>query len=338
MSVQPLELLGRGWLDPGLQGVIATWPDRPYIDEESIEKAVVDGRLSLFDLERGIYLFFTDASSYMARFGVPTGEGPVVVSRVVLFGSYHAHVEAYRGTVLGKTTVGDRFGVWADALGRAEWTHEVAGVIRKARWLVDGAQVDVSFTPSGECKLVSLTLPYAPEAEAMRAEERQRQLALPGPDWILAELGAPVSSESVRAAFTAVDYADKLSEASSYGEIDFSRTDGFDFYAAPAECLVQERAKESAPGTLCLSGARYRCDLDFKSVQWQGPLLFGITFDDGPDTAVAKVGRTPDRESMDEMQGHHRWHFDAFDLHILYSLAEDRVCRMTLLGRMKDTD
>lgn len=338
MSVLPLELLGRGWLDPGLQGLIATWPDRPFIDEESIEKAVVDGRLSLFDLEQGIYLFFTDAPSYMARFGVAKGEGPIVISRVVLFGSYHAHVAAYRGTTPGNVAMDARFDVWADALGRPEWIHDVAGVIRKARWLVDGAQADVSFTPSGECKLVSLTLPYAPEAQAMRAEARQRQLTLPGPDRILAALGTPISSDPVRAAFSAVDYAGKLPEASSYGEMDFSRTDGFELYAAPAECLFQERAKEASPGTLCLSGARYRCDLDFKSVQWEGPLLFGITFDDGPDTVVAKVGRAPDRQNMDEMQGHHRWRFGAFDLHILYSLAEDRVCRLTLLGRTKDAD
>ncbi|QPF71793.1 hypothetical protein G8A07_01830 [Roseateles sp. DAIF2] len=334
--MSPLDLLGRGWSDLAVQRTIAAWPDRPFIDEESIDKAVVDGRLSLFELEQGIYLFFTDAPSYMARFGVARSEGPIVISRVVLFGKYHADVDAYEGSVLGDLTTGAGFDVWADTLGRAEWTHEVAGVIRKARWLVDGRLVDVSFNSSGECRLVSLMLPYAPEAEAMRAEARQRQLALPGPDRILAALGTPASSEPVKAAFASVDYAQRLPEASSYGEIDFSTTDGFELYVAPAEALIHERANEALPGTLCLSGARYRCDLDFKSLQWQGPLLFGITFDDGPDTVVAKVGRPPDRQHMDEMQGHHRWHFGAYDLHVLYSLAEDHVCRLTLLGRVKD--
>jgi hypothetical protein len=334
--MSPVDHLGRGWSDPAVQRVIADWPDRPYIDGESIQKAVVDGRLSLFNLERGMFLFFTDAVSYMARFGLAKSEGPIMVSRVVFFGAYHADVDAYEGAVVGDLTMRARLDAWIDALGHAEWTHEVAGVIRKARWLVDGAQADVSFTPSGECKLVSLTLQYTPEADAMRAEARQRQLALPGPDRILAALGTPISSDPVRAAFSAVDYAGKLPEACSYGGIDFSRTDGFELYAAPAEDLLPERTNEVNPGTLCLSGARYRCDLDFKSVQWQGPLLFGITFDDGPDTVVAKVGRAPDQQSMDEMQGHSRWRFGAFDLHILYSLAEDRVCRLTLLGRTKD--
>lgn len=336
MIVSPLELLGRGWADPGLQGLIAAWPDRPYIDEESIDKAVVDGRLSLFELERGIYLFFTDAASYMARFGLAKSEGPIAISRVVLFGKYHDEVGPFQGPILEELTTRSRFDAWADALGRAEWTHEVAGTVRKARWHVDGVLVDVSFNPSGECKLVSLTPPYTIEAEAMRSESRQRHGAVPGPEQILAALGTPVSADVVKVAFDAVGYAGKLDEASSHGEMDFSRTDGFELYAAPAEVLAPQRPIDASPATLCLSGARYRCDLDFKSLQWQGPLLFGIMFDDGPDTVIAKVGRRPDREDMDEMQGHHRWHLGTYDLHILYSLAEDHVSRVTLLGRKKD--
>lgn len=168
--MSPVDHLGRGWSDPAVQRVIADWRDRPYIDGESIQKAVVDGRLSLFNLERGMFLFFTDAVSYMARFGLAKSEGPIMVSRVVFFGAYHADVDAYEGAVVGDLTMRARLDAWIDALGHAEWTHEVAGVIRKARWLVDGAQADVSFTPSGECKLVSLTLQYTPEADAMRAE------------------------------------------------------------------------------------------------------------------------------------------------------------------------
>lgn len=334
--MSPVDHLGRGWSDPAVQRALADWPDRPYIDGESIDKAVVDGRFSIFNLEQGIFLFFTDGPSYMARFGLAKSEGPIDISRVVLFGSYHDGVDPFQGPILGELTARSRFDAWADALGRTEWTHEVAGTVRKARWLADGVVVDVSFNPSGECKLVSLTPPYAIEAETMRGAARQRHSALPGPEQILAALGTPVSADAVKAAFDAVGYAGKLDEASSYGEIDFSRTDGFELYAAPAEALALERPIAAPSTTLCLSGARYRCDLDFKSLQWQGPLLFDITFDDGPDTVVAKVGRRPDQQSMDEMQGHHRWHFGAYDLHILYSLAEDHVSRVTLLCRKND--
>ncbi|ANH67317.1 hypothetical protein [Mitsuaria sp. 7] len=336
--MSPVDHLGRGWSDPAVQRAVADWPDRPYIDRESIDKAVEDGRFSLFNLEQGIFLFFTDGPSYMARFGLAKSEGPIVISRVVLFGTYHDDVDPFQGPVLGELTTRSRLDAWADALGRAEWTHEVAGTVRKARWLADGVLVDVSFTPSGECKLVSLMPPYALEAEAMRSEARQRHGALPGPEQILVALGTPVSADAMKVAFDAVGYAGKLEEANSHGEMDFSRTDGFELYAAPAEVLNPRRAIDAPPATLCLSGARYRCDLDFKSLQWQGPLLFGITFDDGPDTVIAKVGRRPDRQSMDEMQGHHRWHLGAYDLHILYSLAEDHVSRVTLLGRKKDGD
>lgn len=338
MSVEELpgDLLRRGWDDPTLQALIQDWPDRPYIDEESIEKAVEHGRMSLFNLEHGLYLFLTDAPSFMARYGIPESEGPIVLARVVCFGAYHPSVERFRGAVIGGLGVESRFDDLVKGLGRPEWTHDIHGTIRKARWCFGRYFVDVSFTINGECRLVSLTPLYSEEAVALHAEAKQRQKGLPAPAQILEALGTPLDDPALADAFRAVEFSSKLHEAISYGEMDFSHDDGFELYASPAEALALRRAIDVSPGTLCLSGARYRGDLDFKRTQWHGDLPFGITFDDGPDTVVAKVGRVADQESFDEMQGSHRWHFGNYDLHVLYSLAEDHVYRVTLLGRKKD--
>jgi len=334
--VVPAELVGCGWDDLCVQQLIKRWPDRPFIDEESIQKAEEDGRFSLFNLELGVYLFFTDAASFMARYGMPKSAGPIVLSRAVFFGAYHQDVERFQGAVIGELDVASRFDRWTSQLGQAEWTHEIGGTIRKARWRTDAYLVDVSFSAGGDCRLVSLMPVYCPEAVVLQAEAKQRHLALPTPAQVVEAIGTPLSDPALAAAFQPVDFASKLHEASSHGEMDFSRDDGFELYASPADALALDRPINVSAGAPCLSGSRYRSDLDFKSVQWQGSLPYDITFDDGPDTVVAKVGRVADRENFDEMQGSHRWHFGNYDLHVLYSLAEDHVYRVTLLGRTKD--
>ncbi len=332
----PADLLGRGWDDPVLQRLLSAWPDRLYIDNESIDKAVENGRMSLFNLDLGVYLFFSDEPSFMERFGLGRSGGAITVCRVVLFGCYSAEVERYQGRLFAGLDTACGFEAWENVLGRPEWTHRVGSVVRKARWHRHRVVVDVSFTPAGECLLVSLTPMFSPEAAEARSDASRRHAKVPSPDDVLASLGLPLSSPLLKNAFESVMYESKLHEASSHGEMDFSRSDGFELYAVPAKALRLGRPISAPPASLCLAGARYRHDLDFKSAQWQGPLPFGITFDDGPDTVQAKVGRAPDSESRDEMEGFHRWEFPTHDLHVLYSLAEDHVYRVTLLGKVEE--
>lgn len=332
----PSSLLGRGWDDPVLQHALEGWPDREFIDQESIEKAVENGRLSLFNLNLGVYLSFTDNLSFMSRFGLTRSGGAITVCRVVLFGQYHKDVKRYDGPIYAGLGTRSPFVSWADALGRPEWVHSIDGAVRKARWLLGGSAVDVSFAPGGECRLVSISPAFTQEALATQASTRQLQAQILAPDGVIASLGLPLTNPRLLNSFHAAGYESKLDEASSYGEIDFSADHGFELYGAPRAVLNIAASDDVAPSTLCLSGARYRRDLDFKSVQWQGALPFGITFDDGPDTVMAKVGRAVESEDFDEMEGFHRWRFESFDLHVLYSLAEDCVYRVTLLGRKRD--
>lgn len=332
----PLGFLGRGWDDPDLQHALRGWPDRQFIDEVSIDKAVENGRLSLFNLGMGVYLSFTDVDSFMSRYGLAKTSGDITVCRVVLFGQYHSDVNRYEGPVIAGLDTRSTLQMWTDALGRPEWQHSVDGAVRKARWRHDGSVVDVSFTPGGECKLVSMAPAFTQDAIATQASTRELQAQILTPDGVIASLGLPITDPRLLNSFQSLGYESKLDEASSYGEIDFSADHGFELYAAPRDVLSVNKSDSVLPSALCLSGARYRHDLDFKSVQWQGALPFGITFDDGPDTVLSKVGHAIDSEDFDEMEGFHRWRFELFDLHVLYSLAEDCVYRVTLLGRRRE--
>lgn len=332
----PLGFLGRGWDDPDLQRVLHGWADRQFIDEASIDKAVENGRLSLFNLDMGVYLSFTDVDSFMSRYGLAKTSGDITVCRVVLFGQYHIAVNRYEGPVIAGLDTRSTLQMWTDALGQPEWRHSVDGAVRKARWHSDGSVWDVSFTPGGECKQVSMAPAFTQDAIATQAAAHELQAQILTPDGVIASLGVPLTDSRLLTSLHSVGYESKLDEASSYGEIDFSADHGFELYAAPRDVLNVDASEKVPPSTLCLSGARYRRDLDFKSVQWLGALPFGITFDDGPDTVLAKVGHTAESEDFDEMEGFHRWRFESFDLHVLYSLAEDCVYRVTLLGRRRE--
>lgn len=331
----PAALLGLGWNDAALQNILKEWPDRPFIDDESVEKAVEDGRLSLFNLDLGVYLSLTDERSFMSRYGLTRSSGAITVCRVVLFGQFRQDVNRYEGAVFAGLDTRSSFQAWSEALGRSEWVHTVAGVVRKARWRPSGIVVDVSFTPVGECRLISITPAFTQDAIATQSARREVHAQILSPEGVISSLGAPLTSPDLMRSMQGVGYPSKLDEASSYGGIDFSSDQGFELYAAPRHALNFPTSENIPPATLCLSGARYRHDLDFKSVQWQGALPFGITFDDGPDTVLAKIGQPVESEDFDEMEGFHRWRFESFDLHILYSLAEDCVYRVTLLGRKK---
>lgn len=331
----PASLLGRGWDDPVLQQMLSTWPAREYIDDESIEKAVESGRLSLFNFDLGVYLFLTDEDSFASRYGPSKTDGAITVGRVVLFGRFHSNVQPYASAIFDGVGAQSSFQAWTDAIGEPEWVHHVTGVVRKARWQVTEGVVDVSFAVSGECLLVSITPSLSREALTARSAAQQLHAQLLSPDGVLASLGKPLKSLDLVRSFPILGYESKLGEAAGYGKMDFSDEYGFELYAAARDELRVATLFDAQPSDLCLSGARYRTDLDFKCVQWEGPLPFGITFDDGPDTVLAKLGRPADHQDFDEMDGFHRWQFPFYDLHVLYSLAEDRVYRVTLLGRRR---
>ena len=82
-------LLGRTWEDDQVQAFIAGWEQLEWIDEEDLDKAREDRRLSLMNEKLGLYLFFTDGASYRARYGRPRSSGDLILSRIACVFDYH---------------------------------------------------------------------------------------------------------------------------------------------------------------------------------------------------------------------------------------------------------
>lgn len=316
---------------PPLREALAGWTAFAYVDAEDLAKAVENGRLTLFDRDIGACLFFTDAESYTRRFGDPLSLGDLVLTRVTMFGHFPEVFATWRGPLPRSLTMDADFPAWQAALGKPVWTMEVRGQVRKARWQRDGGAVDVSFREDGLPLLASVLALRRASALVHQAAARVRHHRLPSPDRWLELIGTPLDTLAALPECAELSLQDHRAEALSYDRVDFTAAAGLDVNFRSGEQLVHLGAiSQPVRAVPCLSGVRYHCDLDFKAQPWLGPMPFGISFDDPPAVVIAKVGRAPDRESADVTEGAQCWRFGRHELHVLYSLVEDHVQRVTL--------
>lgn len=323
-------LLGHALDSAPLSAALRNWLDLEYIDDDDLKKARENGRLSVFNADLGLYLFFTDDVSYISRFGIPVEPGALVLTRVSMVGRFNERFSPYTGELPGGLTVAQPFTDWQRALGQPETSQELDGAVRKARWQHRGAVLDVSFRPEGDVLLVSVAVPYSPLALEAAAERQARHASLPTAEQWTRLFGTSFERLMERPELALLDLRSREAEAMSYGEIDFSEEDGFELYVRPGHKLDPALRDDADPAAIRLSGVRFRCDLDFKSHAWTGAMPFGITFDDAPEVAARKIGRAPDRENFDVTTGHQLWKFAKVEIHILYSLIEDHVERVTV--------
>lgn len=330
MTADYTTMLGCSLDDEPLGPLVRQWPAFDYIDDEDLATSRTQGRLSLFDSDHGLYLFFTDDRSYVERFGFAKTQGKLILARVTLFGDFHPDFACYSGPMPGGLSMTARFDAWEGQFGEPIDVQRINDVVRKARWKVDERFVDVSFQPAGQVRMVSFTPMLSELAIEARGEAARRHRALPAPDQLARLFGTPLAELAEMPALKTLELDQRTGEASSYGEIDFSREDGFEMYVRPGDKLDPVLLKGPDPSAIRLSSVRYRCDLDFKSQPWLGALPMGLEFDDCVETVVAKVGRPPDEQHFRVMDGSQSWYFTTLELHVLHSLAEDHVQRVTL--------
>jgi hypothetical protein len=325
-------LLGHAYRSDVVQQLVQGWEQLDWIDEEDIAKACLDRRLSLINRDLGLYLFFTDYASYYERFGEPKSQGSLILSRVVLLLNFHEEYSIYQGALPLDLTLDDSYqqSVAKAGLPSKSWMAK-DNTVSKARWLLDDMDVDVSFVrDSGAIKLISLS----PEPV-----QTWRIPALPRPDLPtpaqLTELFGQslpnLNSNSMMNVFDLSACEDKINH---YKEADFSKQYGLELYFRPGKEFDQNQyAVAPTTDELCLSGVRYRNDLDFSSNGYVGPLPWGLELDDTPDSTNAKAPGEPTEQLIDPEDGYQQWQTQVCDVHILYSYLEDRIYRVTLLAR-----
>jgi hypothetical protein len=318
-------LLGQAWESARVQALVEGWEQLEWMDDEALKKARADHRLSLINRERGIYLFFTDADGYEVRYGEPCSKGSLILSRVSLFLHFDSQWTPYAGGLPLSLRADDIVGDVLQRLGPPAELWRVGLNVSKARWSSPDAEVDVSFeNGTGRLKLVTMTRPSVAPASAASA--------VPSPEQFARQFGRPLTELQGDAHFAPFSLGGKAREIAEYGEVDCSRELGIELYFKPGAEMADSVPGAPRSSEPCLSGVRYRADLDFQSNGYTGPLPWGLQMSDTIDVTMAKAAVRPFKEALDGDDGYQLWRTELCDVHVLYSFLEDRIYRVTLLA------
>jgi hypothetical protein len=330
-----LATLGQSYESDAIQRIVRSWPQLEWIDEEELQGAERDNRLSLMNRELGLYLFFANEQGFRDRYGPPTSSGKLILSRIVFVLDPLSTFAPYVSVLpleVGRT---DNYESLTRKFGTPLKVVSTSGRVHKARWPVESAELEVSFNPDSRApKLVSLAPVRSPAALRDDASRAAQCAELPTPGRLVSLMGAPLSQLMRESALATLELHQCQSEIADYGEADFTRELGLELYFKHGKDIdrsVQPGGPSSEP---CLSGVRYRADLDFNCPGFAGVLPLGLSFDDTPEVVAAKVGEPPFWSSPnDDTDAAQRWHLPRADLHVLYSTLENRIYRVTLLAR-----
>jgi hypothetical protein len=318
-------LLGHAWESAPVQALIEGWEQLEWLDQEALKKARADHRLSLVNPGLGIYLFFTDADHYEARYGPPRSQGSLILSRVTLMLHFNSQWSPYAGALPLSFRADEMVGDVLQRLGSPAEMWRVGLKVSKARWPLADAEVDASFEQgTGRLKLVTLTPPRVTPVLAS---------AVPSPEQFAEHFGRPLDELRGDARFDIFSLGKKAREIAEYGEADYSEQLGMELYFKPGADMADFIPEAPRTRQPCLSGVRYRADLDFQSSGYAGPLPWGLQMSDPLDVATAKAAGQLVRQVLDEDDGYQLWRTDLCDVHVLHSFLEDRIYRVTLLAR-----
>lgn len=317
-------LLGHAWEDARVQALVEGWEQLDWMDDEDLKKARTDHRLSLMNPAQGIYLFFTDPDSHEARYGAPSGKGSLILSRVSLLLHFHPQWTPYAGSLPLALHADDIAGDVLQRLGQPAELWRVGLNVSKARWLSPQAEIDVSFERgTGRLKLVTMTRPRA---------ARESVIAVPSPEQLAKQFGRPLAELQRDTHFAPFSLDRKAREIAEYGEVDCSEELGIELYFKPGAEMADTVPGAPRNAEPCLSGLRYRADMDFQSTGYAGPLPWGLRMSDTMDVAMAKAASRPFKEALNDDDGYQLWRTELCDVHVLYSFLEDRIYRVTLLA------
>jgi hypothetical protein len=135
---------------------------------------------------------------------------------------------------------------------------------------------------------------------------------------------APDDAEFVRTFYPfGVLYEAQQSETAC--KVDVREEFGFELHFD----LATERHRPGSDRRRFKSITLYR-DRDQDARGWRGDLPFGITMNDSPAAMFAKVPAEPVKKSERKMSGSALWELPPFSLHIVYSLLDNLVYRVTV--------
>jgi hypothetical protein len=193
-------------------------------------------------------------------------------------------------------------------------------------WRLPGFDLTIAYTDDGLLESLFCYLPYSPWPPLAG-----RAVPAFTPEQFVDMFGLRWSSAALRGALGVFDYERHLADVRCDLTVDLLLSDGLELAFAESSALPQ--ADQAFPRSLAFAAVTFFAAREQDARQWQGPLPFGMVFEDSQATLMAKVGSAP-AEHIDELfTGRAVWHFQRFSLSVLYSNLENRLLRVSMMAR-----
>lgn len=318
MSVdQIVALLGRPSTDPSVGAMLDAhglrW--RPELDDEDLDKFT-----DWFPVaDQGIEFGFMDEAYLRAREPSLRRCLPLIFHEVIFY-DRHPSIRPYLGDL--------PYGLAFDT-DRATVRQRLASTSRPLRSYVR----DVWELP--ECRLIVSYCDDDSRIADLICCLREEPWPVgdgplpphPSAATIAGLLGQPVDSEAFKRAF--MPLGTSYAAADGGGTIDLRTEFGFDMHV---DAPVTEPGLPPTTSPIFDSITFYR-DRELDARGWRGELPFGLSFDDSPVQALAKVAAAPLEHHDRHLDGWALWRFEGCMLQVQYSTLENLVYRVSLFRR-----
>ena len=299
------------------------YPDRhQYFDYLSLE-------------DKGIRLVFGDEAFYRAN-GRPFLLIPLVLTSVCFYGGdeYYHHARFTGALPHGLVWEDSRQNAWKK-LGQPQWQYKQSvppmvvdrwdfkGEDDKNYWLL-------VFYSENESAIRHLQLGWAPAPQPARETVGNTSKETITFAAIAPLLHKPWNTPTVRERFAAFAVEKAISECDEgCAEVDAVVHDGIELYFDPPS---EKDAKDGEGNVYRFSGLRMFRFGDSGSKGYKGTLPNGLVFADKPEVVIAKVGSAPVASELDEFSGYFVWNLPDYLLHVMFSVQEQRIDRVTVIA------
>ena len=196
-------------------------------------------------------------------------------------------------------------------------------------WVGKDWHLNISYTAdAGRVAIVHVRRPNRYDLEMIGAASSEASRNAPDLEKLNAAIGLAVDDVKLQAALAPLAWnQDAWDEAGRGDEVfRYLKSHGLSLYFRDGADV----------GTPVLAGYRVNRAGDMDSAGYPGPLPFGLAFSTRLEDIIPRVGRDPDAHGVAEDTGYFLWNLPGFRLHVLYSLIDWQVYRVTCSERVAE--
>lgn len=323
-----IELLGFPSTDSKIESVLRYFGirNRPEVQYNlsDTNREIINYQDWVINSSLGIEFGFEEASSWLGyEDETDVGVIEMILTQIYFYGE-HPGVKPYHGDLPHNLDISDSRSTVGAKLA---WMEKNKRSFIRDTWELENYRITVNYVEDYSkigFILCLLRKPPLPPYEPLI-------LSFPPIDEIVGLLGKDLNDTVFNKIILPGRILKNLEDDGAGGRIaNFCDTHGFEFTFSKK--LPSNKFIAKHRNNYFLTELVFFRDREQGARGWEGPLPFGISFDDSPDSLIEKVNQQPDELDYDEFKGNMIWHLDIYTLHIFFSTIENLILQVRILA------